>query len=447
MLLPEIDGLDLAGPDLAFFSHRFVLGVALLEGLAVEVVEIGAFVGAKKSPLLASFHTLHEEVGNPVRGVHVVRAATFVTGIYAELEKVLDVIVPGLEVGAAGAAPLATLVDGDELVVVELEERNDALGFAIGALNVASGSANGGPGSSESPGPLAEEGVLGNAAMHDGLDGVIDLVEVAARELGVEGAGVEERRGGGAEAAAFVEIVEADDPVFGVRFLGLEKSHRDAHPEELGRFHAAGLVAGLVDVEVAIVEGLDAEEIEVEVGGGIEGIGEAVEVVFLENVRRDALDLDAVLEVGFEVFLVSLLERLDAVVLNIPRQDLLVDVREKNAAGELGHVGILFEEGLGVENDGLLEVAGGDLGADGAAEFLFDILFGNGELESDHGELDALLELGTIPEIGSAIFGGDGDERLLRGVFRLRGIFLAMAGTLFTVADVVTRNIEEAPDA
>ena len=70
------------------------------------------------------------------------------------------------------------------------------------------------------------------------------------------------------------------------------------------------------------------------------------------------------LEVGFEVFLVSLLERLDTVFLNIPRQDLLVDVREKNAAGELGHVGILFEESLGVKNNGLLEVAGGDLGAD-----------------------------------------------------------------------------------
>ena len=181
--LPEIDGLDLAGPNLALFGHRLVFVVALLEGLAVEIVEIGAFIGAKKSPLLAGFHPLHEEVGNPVRGIHVVRAATFVTGIYAELEKVLDVIMPGLEVSAPGAATLATLVDGDELVIVELQERNDALGFSIGALNVASGSTNGGPGSTESPGPLTEEGILGNAAMHDGLDGVIDLVEVAAREL------------------------------------------------------------------------------------------------------------------------------------------------------------------------------------------------------------------------------------------------------------------------
>ena len=325
-LFPEIDGLDLAGPDLAFLGHRFVFGVALLEGLAVEIVEIGAFVGAEKSPMLAGLHALHEEVGNPVGGIHVVRAATFVTDIHTELEEVLDVVVPGLEVGAAGAATLAALVDSDELVVVELEERNDALGLSVGALNVTPGSANGGPGSTQSPGPFAEEGILGDAAMHDGLDGVIYLVEVAAGELGMESSGVEKRRRGGTEAAAFIEIVKADDPVFGVRFLGLEETHGDTHPEELRSLHAAGLGAGLVDVEVTIVESLNAEEIEVEVGGRIEGVGETVEVVFLEDVRRDAFDLDAVLEVGFEVFLVSLLEGFDSVGLDVPGQDFFVNV-------------------------------------------------------------------------------------------------------------------------
>ena len=44
-------------------------------------------------------------------------------------EEVLDVVVPGFEVGAAGAAAFAALVDGDELVVVELEEGDDALDF------------------------------------------------------------------------------------------------------------------------------------------------------------------------------------------------------------------------------------------------------------------------------------------------------------------------------
>ena len=116
-----------------------VFAVALLEGGAVEVVEIGDFVGAEEGPGAALFHAFHEEVGNPVGGVHVVAAAALVTGVFAEVEEVLDVVVPRFEVGAAGAAAFSALVDGDELVVVELEEGDDALGFAIGALDVAAG--------------------------------------------------------------------------------------------------------------------------------------------------------------------------------------------------------------------------------------------------------------------------------------------------------------------
>ena len=64
-----------------------------------------------------------------------------------------------------------------------------------------------------------------------------------------------------------------------VLFLLHEEAHGDAHPEELRRLDAAGGLAGFVDDEVAVVEGLDAEVVEVEVGGGIEGVGEFVEVV------------------------------------------------------------------------------------------------------------------------------------------------------------------------
>ena len=99
--LPEFDGRHLACPDFPILGHVLILLVAELEGLAVEVVEVGGFVGAEKRPLLAGLHTLHEKVRNPVRGVHVVTTATLVTGVLAQLEEVLDVIVPGLEVGAA----------------------------------------------------------------------------------------------------------------------------------------------------------------------------------------------------------------------------------------------------------------------------------------------------------------------------------------------------------
>jgi hypothetical protein len=45
----------------------------------------------------------------------------------AKLKEVLDIVVPRLQVGTTGAATLASLVHCDELVVMQLEERNDAL--------------------------------------------------------------------------------------------------------------------------------------------------------------------------------------------------------------------------------------------------------------------------------------------------------------------------------
>ena len=124
---PQIDGGKLARPDFPGGGEGLVFFVALLEGLAVEVVQIGDFVRAEEGPVLAGFHSFHEQIGNPVRGVHVVRAAAFIARVDAEVEEVLDVVVPGFQIGAAGAAALAPLVHGDELVVVEFQERDDAL--------------------------------------------------------------------------------------------------------------------------------------------------------------------------------------------------------------------------------------------------------------------------------------------------------------------------------
>jgi hypothetical protein len=54
-------------------------------------------------------------------------STTLVPGVDAKLEKVLDIVVPRLQVGTTGATTFASLVHCDELVVVQLEERNDAL--------------------------------------------------------------------------------------------------------------------------------------------------------------------------------------------------------------------------------------------------------------------------------------------------------------------------------
>jgi hypothetical protein len=47
-------------------------------------------------------------------------SAAVVSGIFTELEEIVDVVMPGLEVSASGSPTLATLVNSDELVVVQL---------------------------------------------------------------------------------------------------------------------------------------------------------------------------------------------------------------------------------------------------------------------------------------------------------------------------------------
>ena len=149
------------------------------------------------------------------------------------------------------------------------------------------------------------------------------------------------------------------------------------------------------------------------------------------------------LEVGAEGFFVGGFEAFDAVVDDVPVEDFFVDVGEEDAAGEFGHVGVFLDEGAGVEADGFLEVFGGDFGADGAAEFALEDVFAEGEVEADGGELDALLELLSVPKVGLAV-AGDGDEGFLVGVFFGGAFEFAHAGAVVAVADVVGGDFEVA---
>ena len=218
----------------------------------------------------------------------------------------------------------------------------------------------------------------------------------------MEGAGVEESRRGRAEAAALVETVESDGLIFAVGFLGEEKAHGDAHPEELGRLEAAGGFDRFVNDEVAIVNGLDAEEVEFEVGGGVELGGERVEVVFLKA-GGVALNGNAMGDGFFEGVDVEGFELGNTVTDDVPAEDFFVDVGELDAAGELGEVGVLLDQGFRVEDDGLVEVLLRDLVEDGTGELGLDLLGGEAELEADGGELDAEAKILAIPEGGGAV--------------------------------------------
>ena len=91
---PKFDGGHLAGPDFTILGHLFILFVAELKGFTIKIVQIRCLIGTEKRPVLACLHALHEKVWNPVCRIHVMTAATLVTGVLTKLKKVFNVIVP-----------------------------------------------------------------------------------------------------------------------------------------------------------------------------------------------------------------------------------------------------------------------------------------------------------------------------------------------------------------
>ena len=80
--------------DLTTIGLGLVSGVGLFEGLTKEVVQVRTGRRREQGPVAVFRHALHEQVGDPVRRVHVMGAAAVVTGVLAKLQEFLDVQVP-----------------------------------------------------------------------------------------------------------------------------------------------------------------------------------------------------------------------------------------------------------------------------------------------------------------------------------------------------------------
>ena len=82
---PKVDRRDPFTMQLTGLNLGFVSEVALFEFSAVGLMQIGCFARPKQRPILTSLHPFHEQVRNPVRGVHVVGAPPVVTCVFAQL--------------------------------------------------------------------------------------------------------------------------------------------------------------------------------------------------------------------------------------------------------------------------------------------------------------------------------------------------------------------------
>ncbi len=134
----------------------------------------------------------------------------------------------------------------------------------------------------------------------------------------------------------------------------------------------------------------------------------------------------------------------DAVAEDVPPENLLIEVGEQDAAGELGEVGVALDEGLGVEEDGLAEVSLGEFVEDGAPEFRLDLGGGKAKVEAECGVLDARAEVGAVPEEGGAVGAADADKDGLFGGGGRGKFGGALFGAAGAVEDVGLRSLEVA---
>ena len=351
-LAPDGGCLDpLEERDLTAVGHGLILAIALLKSAAVEVVQVGNIARTEEGPLAVLLDPLHEEVGDPVGGIHVVGAAALVAHVLAKFEEVLDVEVPGLQVGAHRPFALAALVDGDGGVVGDLEEGNDSLALTVGTLDEGAGGADVSPVIAESAGPLRELRVIADA-LEDVIEVIHDRRQIARAELRVQGAAIKEGRCGGSEEEAGEEFVELDRALVLLLSLIHGKTEADAHPEELGRLEA---VAADVN-QVSIINGLQSHVVEEEITLGLEGRGD-LHKIKLQQARSETSSGNALFEVGLKAG--SMGDR-NVVVVLVAGKGLAVDHIQKETSCHIAIGWILLDAGLGGENHRLLNLVDTD---------------------------------------------------------------------------------------
>ncbi|MNS68751.1 hypothetical protein D3C72_1020390 [compost metagenome] len=358
------------------------------------------------------------------------RAAAVVAGVLAQFQEFFDVQVPRFQVRADRALALAALVHRHGGVVDDLQERDDALAFAVGALDVAAQRAHRGPVVAQAAGVLGQQRVF--------LDGVVDAFQVirhggqvARRQLRVQRARVEQRRRRAHEVERGQDLVELDGARFAVG-LAQRQAHGHAHEEHLRQFDA-----GAADVqEVAVVQGLQAQVAELQVALGVQGLAQAGQVIVGQFGRQQAA-FDTASDERGEVLGVA---RDHAVLRDFFAQHFLADRVQQQAGGDLAVGRVFFNQRARRQDGGLEHFVDGDAVVQVLDRFLQDGFavdeFGQAFAGGDDGRAQfsqvqrtAHAGVGHVQHVfhgrGGGLFlafGGSGGGALLRALLAVQDV-------------------------
>ena len=251
--------VQVAGLDLAHVAAgRLGLPVGRVERRPPQVGQRGHLVRVDQRPQLVGLDPAHELVRDPVGQVQVVGAPRLLAGVVLELEELLDVGVPRLQVDAGGALAAAALVHRRDRGVERPQERHDPVGGAVGAADQRAAGADPRPGDADAAGELAQPGHLRVPVVNRAQVVQRRVDQEAGRHLRVAGARVEQRRRARQVGQRGHHPVEADR-------LRRRPAEPAGHPEQEVLRGLEDQAGGRVAQQVAVVDGLDAEVLELPV--------------------------------------------------------------------------------------------------------------------------------------------------------------------------------------
>ena len=397
--------VQLAGRDgLDGLALQFRLRVRQLERGTVQVGQFRHHARIEQRPVLVGLDALHEQVRHPVGQVEVVGAARFVAGVVAQLQEVLDVGMPGLQVHAGRALALAALVDRRDRGIQRLQPRHDAVAVTVGGLDQRAARTHAGVAHADAAAELAQ---LGDVAVLgiDGFQRVLRRVQQEARrQLFMRGATVEQRR----RAGQVVQVAHAAVQRQRFRHV-LAQRAGDAQEELLRRLdHLAGV---RMAQQVAVVQRAQAEVVEVQVERGIQRIVELARIG-LHEVQQAVVDQADLVAAGDR-----LRERVDLLA-----GDLLGDVGGQQARGQAAVFGFFTGQQRGGADGQLVQFAragavvqAGD-GAGGHAHRVDGVQAFAVALHRAH-DLVEVHRLAAAVALGHAHRGGGGRRRQRERVF------------------------------
>ena len=263
--------------------------VAFTEGVAVQVVQIRRIAGREQGPVTVFAHALDQQIGHPVRRIHVVGSAAFVAGILTQFQEFLDVQMPAFQVGTHRALAFAALVHRHGGVVDDFQEGHHALALAVGSFDVGAQRTDWRPVVTQTARPFRQHGVIADGAV-DVFKIVAHRRQVTGRQLRMAGTAVEQGGCGGHVVERREQVVELNGT--GVRVVFTKgQAHGNTHEKYLRQFQA-----GLVPVqEVTVVQGLQTQEAELQIPLRLKGSAEALQIEssqgfvqqFITNSRLD----------------------------------------------------------------------------------------------------------------------------------------------------------------